>query len=155
MFAALFSFLGGSVFRMIWGELSSWITAKQDHSREMDRMRLQAELDAAGHARNIESIRLQAELGVETIRVQGEQIANQTELQGWAAAVAAANKPTGIGWVDAWNGVIRPGAASIALFLWVNALNSQGWSMSEWDRELVGVVLGFFFASRMMSKAGK
>jgi len=155
MFSALFSFLGGSVFRMIWGELSAYFTAKQTHAQEIERMRLQAELDAAQHARNLAAIEQQAKLGIETIRVQGEQIANQVELQGWASAVASAQKPSGIWFVDAWNGIIRPLAASIAIGLWVIALREAGWKMSEWDRELVGVVLGFFFASRVLTKSGK
>ena len=48
MLSALFSFLGGSVFRMIWGEVSAYLTARQQHSQEMDRMKLQADLEAAG-----------------------------------------------------------------------------------------------------------
>lgn len=155
MFSALFSFLGGSVFRMIWGEVSAWVTAKQTHAQEIERMRLQAELDAAQHSRNLQAIEQQAKLGIETIRVQGEQIANQVELQGWAEAVASAQKPSGIWFVDTWNGIIRPLAASIAIALWVIALQEAGWKMTEWDRELVGVVLGFFFASRVLTKAGK
>ena len=41
MFSALFSFLGGSVFRMIWGEVSSFIEKRQEHAQEIERMRLQ------------------------------------------------------------------------------------------------------------------
>lgn len=32
MFSALFSFLGGSVFRMIWGEVANFVQKKQDHA---------------------------------------------------------------------------------------------------------------------------
>lgn len=155
MFSALFSFLGGTAFRMIWGELSSWITARQEHAHEVERMRLQADLDAATHGRNLESIRVQAELGIQTIRVQGDADSNRQEMEGWSGAVREALKPTGIWFVDVWNGVIRPLAATIALILWVGALNRQGWTMTPWDQELVGVVLGFFFASRELSKRGK
>lgn len=155
MFTALFSFLGGSVFRMIWGEVSAWVTARQDHAHEIERLRLQADLDAAQHARQQDAIRLQHSLGVETIRVRGEVDVERLETEGWAAAVASANRPTGIAWVDAWNGIIRPLAASIAILLWVMALNQQGWRMSTWDMELVGVVLGFFFASRELMKRSK
>jgi hypothetical protein len=77
-------------------------------------------------------------------------------MEGWSKAVASAlNTPTGIFLVDLWNGVIRPSAASIALFLWVRALNEQGWHMSPWDQELVGAILGFFFAHRFMAARGK
>lgn len=155
MFSALLSFLGGSVFRMIWGEVAAWVSARQEHAHEIERLRLQGELDAAQHARNQEAIRVQAELGIQTIRVQAEAAIGQAEAQGWAAAVAAAQQPTGIFVVDVWNGVIRPLAASIAILLWVFALNEQGFKMSDWDKELVGVILGFFFASRELVKRGK
>ena len=152
MFSALFSFLGGSAFRLIWEQISGWLNARQEHAHELERLRMQAELDAAQHARNLEAIRVQAELGVQTIRVQGEQDVARSEVDAWAAAVANAGKPSGIWLVDAWNGSIRPLAASISIFLWVVALNANGWKMTDWDRELVRVVLGFFFASRALVK---
>jgi hypothetical protein len=155
MFGAIFSFLGGSVFRAIWGEVSAWMTARQDHEFELARLKAQGDLDAATHARNMEAIRVQAELGVKTIQVQADADVGKLEMEGWAAAVAQANKATGIFFVDVWNGSIRPLAASISIFLWVVALNAQGFKMGEWDRELVGVILGFFFASRVMSSKGK
>lgn len=153
--SAILSFLGGSVFRMMFGQVSDWLNKRQDHQHEIERMRLSGDLDAAAHARNLEAIRVQAELGVKTIRVQAEARVEELELQGWAAAVATSQKPTGVTWVDAWNGCIRPLAASIAIFLWVVALNQAGWKMSEWDKELVGVILGFFFASRVMTHRNK
>lgn len=153
--SAILSFLGGSIFRMIWGEISAWMTAKQDHAHEIERMRLQGELDAAQHGRNLDAIRVQADLGVKTIQVQAESNIGQIETEGWAAAVKDAMRPTGIFLVDLWNGIIRPLAASIAIILWVLALNEQGWKMGEWDKELVGVVLGFFFASRELLKRNK
>jgi hypothetical protein len=155
MFSALLSFLGGSVFRMVWGEIAALLTARQDHRHEIERLKLQAETDAAQHARNLEAIKVQADLGVQTIRVQAEADIGGIEAQAWGNAVAALQQPTGIWAVDFWNGIIRPLAASIAIVLWVLALNSQGWQMGEWDKELVGVVLGFFFASRELLKRGK
>ena len=153
--SALLSFLGGSVFRMIFGELSAWLNKATDHKFEIERLKLQAEADAAQHARNMEALRVQAELGVKTIQVQGEADAARLELEGWAGAVKQAMVPTGILVVDVWNGIIRPLAASIAIMLWVVALNAQGWKMGDWDRELCGAILGFFFASRMMQRMGK
>lgn len=151
--SAILTFLGGSAFRLIWEQISGWLTARQEHAQELARMRLQADLEAAQHARNLDAIRLQAELGVKVIEAQRDADVARTELEGWAAAVAQSQKPTGIRLVDAWNGVIRPLAASIALYLWVVALNAQGWKMSDWDRELVGVILGFFFATRVLATA--
>lgn len=146
--SALISFLGGSAFRLIWDRISGWLEARQDHKQEIERLRVQAEMEAAAHVRNIESIRLQSELGIKVIESQREADVAGIEAGGWAAAVAQAQKPTGVFFVDAWNGIIRPGAASVALGLWVFALAGQGWQMTEWDRSLVGVVLGFYFAAR-------
>lgn len=152
---ALLSFLGGSVFRMFFGEIAAWLNKMTDHKFEIERLRLQAEVDAAQHGRNMEALRVQAELGVKMIQVQGEADAARIEIEGWAGAVKQSATPTGIYLVDLWNGVIRPLAASIAIMLWVIALNAQGWKMGDWDRELTGAILGFFFASRMMQKMGK
>lgn len=153
--SAILSFLGGSAFRLIWGQISEYFTEKQNHQYEIERMKVQAELDAAAHTRNMEAIGLQHKMGVEVIRVQGDVTANNIELEGWAAAVATANRPTGNWLVDTWNGIIRPLCASIAIFLWVLALNSQGFKMGEWDRELVGVILGFYFATRVVKHSNK
>lgn len=155
MFSALFSFLGGSAFRMLWGEIAAWVSSKQEHSHEIERMRLQAELDAAQHARNLEAQRLQAELGVKEIAVRSEADLALKDLDVWGKAIDNAGKATGFMLVDVWNGIIRPLVATIAVILWVLALNSQGWKMTEWDKEIVGVVFGFFFASRELAKRGK
>jgi hypothetical protein len=155
MFTALFSFLGGSVFRMVWGEVSAFITARQDHSFEVERMRLQGELDAAQHARNQDAIKLQHDMGVDTIRVQADADIGRIETDGWYAAVKDSMKPVGVAWVDAWNGMIRPLAATIAIGLWVLALAQQGFTTTDWDKQLTGVILGFFFASRELLKRGK
>jgi len=155
MFTALFSFLGGSAFRMIWGEVSSWLTAKQDHSFEIERMRLQADMDAATHARNLEAIRVQADLGVKTITVQSEADLALKEMDAWGKAVAGAVDPSDRSTVGQWVKAIRPAAATIALLLWSMALYRMGFTMSAWDRELVGAILGFFFADRSLVKSGK
>ncbi|WP_042886292.1 hypothetical protein [Cupriavidus necator] len=155
MFSAILSFLGGSAFRLIWEQISQMWTAHQEQKHELERMRLQGELDAAAHERNLASIKLQADLGVKTINVQAEADLARLDAASWGQAVTASMKPSGIYIVDLWNGIIRPLAASIAIYLWVVALNAQGFKMGEWDRELVGVILGFFFAVRVIANRGR
>lgn len=155
MLSAILSFLGGGVFRAILGEVSAFLSRRQDHAQEMERMRLEAELAAQQHARNLESIRLQAELGVKTIQVQADADMGRDEVRGWAQAARDALRPTGVFFVDMWNGLIRPLCATIAVLLWVIALHAQGWVMTDWDRDLVGMILGFFFVSRIMQRTGK
>ena len=58
-------------------------------------------------------------------------------------------------YIDAWNGAIRPACASTALLVWWFCLYTQGFVLTEWDKELVGVILGFYFAHRVFSSRGK
>lgn len=155
MFTALFSFLGGSAFRMIFGEISAWMTRKQDHQQEIERLQLQAELDAAQHGRNLESIRVQAELGVKTIEVQAEAALSQIETDAWSKLVDSTTKTTGIKWLDAWNGSIRPALATLAMVVVIGQIVINGFTLTDWDRELVAAILGIYLADRQLTKRGK
>lgn len=155
MLEALFSFLGGSVFRMVWGEVSAWYNKRQDHAFELERLRLQNDIDDRAHQRNQEALRLQNELGIKTIEAKMEADVATAEADAFAKAMENAFKPTGWAIVDVWNGIIRPSAATIALVLWCLKLSSQNWKMEEWDITLAGTVLGFFFADRSLGKRGK
>jgi cytochrome c biogenesis protein ResB len=154
MISALVSFLGGSVFRMLWGELSAWLTKAQDHKHELDRMHLQAELDRGQHERNIESIRVQAELGVKTIQVQAEAAIGELEAQGWVEAVKGTTKTVGIKWVDAWNAVIRPGVATWAVLM-MTAGELGLMLLSDNTLAVTGAALGIYLADRNLMKRGK
>jgi len=153
--SALFSFLGGSVFRMIWGEVSHWLTARQEHSHELERMKIQGELDAAAHARNLEGIKLQSELGIKTIEVQSAADLGKLEIGAWAQAVADVGKQTGIKFIDLWNGAIRPALATVAMLAVIIEVILHGGVLNDWDRELIGAILGIYVADRALLKRGK
>mgnify|MGYP007073110024 CR=1 FL=1 len=155
MLSALLSFLGGSVFRMLWGEFSAFINKRQDNAHELQMLQLQMTLDDRAHTRNQEAMQLQAQLGIKTIEAQSQAMVDKAEADAFGEAMARAFGPTGYSAVDIWNGIIRPSAATIALVLWIFKLNSQNWLMQEWDITLAGTVLGFFFADRSLGKRGK
>ena len=152
---ALFSFLGGSVFRMIWGEVANFVQKRQDHAHELEMSRLQAELEAGRHERDMARIKMQSDLQVKEVTVMGDLAIQKVEADAFVEAIKASAVPTGVRWVDAWNGSIRPAAATIALCLWVLALSNAGFTTGDWDKELVGVILGFYFADRSLGKRGK
>ena len=155
MFSGLIAFLGGSAFRMIWGELAAWLTARQDHAHEIERMRLSADLEAAQHARQQEAIRLQAELGVKTIAVQAEADVDRLAGEAWGELVASTTRMTGIRFVDAWNQSIRPLLATLAIAVVVARIWQAGFVLTEWDQELVAAILGLYIADRSLAKRGK
>jgi len=155
MLSALISFLGGSFARAIWGEISSFINKRQDNAHELEMLRLQSDIDDRAHARNQETLQLQAQLGIKVIEAQSQAMVDKTDADAFGAAMARAFAPTGYSVVDIWNGVVRPAAATIALTLWVCKLVSQNFQMADWDMELVGAILGFFFADRSLGKRGR
>lgn len=154
MISALISFLGGSIFRTLWGEISTWVTARQDHAHEIERMRLQGDLDAAAHARNIDAIKVQAGLGVQTIRVQAEADVDRIEADGWFSAVKGASAPTGVWLVDLWNGAIRPAVATWSIIM-ITGNYAHWWALDENGWSVCGAALGIYLADRALFKRGK
>lgn len=159
--SAILSFLGGTAFRMIWGEFSSWLNKKQDHQHEMDRLDRQELFAANQHARNQEAIKLQADLGVQTIRVQAEAALDQVDAQTFLEGVKATVVQTGVKWVDAWNQTIRPGVATwgvamltLEAFGWLAALGGAR-ELSDGTRNVIYAALGLFLADRTLAKRGK
>ncbi len=121
----------------------------------MERLKLQGEQDAAQHARNLEAIKVQADLGVKVIEAKMESALSEVETTAWAQAVADVGKPTGIKFLDAWNGAIRPALATLAMCVVLFEVVKNGFALSEWDRELVGAILGIYVADRHLTKRGK
>ena len=154
MISALISFLGGSIFRSLWGEISTWMTARQDHEHEIERMRLQGELDAAAHARNLDAIRVQAGLGVQTIQVQAESDIGRLEADGWLTAVKGTTLATGVWFVDLWNGVIRPAVATWSVMM-ISGHYLRWWTLDDNGWSICGAALGIYLADRALFKRGK
>jgi hypothetical protein len=140
---------------MIWGELSAWLTSRQDHRHEIERMQLSANLESAQFARQQEAIRLQAELGVKTIQVQAEADLDRIAGEAWGELVSSTTRMTGIRFVDVWNQSIRPLLATLSIAVVVARIYSNGFVLTEWDQELVAAILGLYIADRSLSKRGK
>lgn len=154
MITSIISFLGGSVFRMLWGEISHWLTAKQEHAFEIERIKVQAGIDADQHARNMEAIRVQADLGVKTIAVQAEANISEIEAQGWLSAVNATSKPSGIAWIDGWNQIIRPFVATWSVVI-ITLGELAAITLSESTLAICSAALGIYLAERNLMKRGK
>ncbi|MFN7610818.1 MAG: hypothetical protein ACK5QX_07775 [bacterium] len=154
MISAILSFLGGSAFRLVWGEVAAWLNRRQEHAQELDRLRLQGDMDAAQHARNMESIRVQAELGVKTIEVKAEAESARIETEAWLDAVRATGRSVGVKWVDAWNASIRPGVATWALAM-LSAEAAALVALSDGAASVCYAALGLYLADRALAKRGK
>lgn len=154
MLSALLSFLGGTAFRMMWGEFAAWLTAAREHKREVERMRLQGELDAAAHLRNMQAVKLQADLGVKVIEAQSAARQGEIDALAFVEAVKATAQPSGIRWVDAWNALIRPGVATWAVVM-LTLSEFAVIAMSESAASVAFAALGIYLADRSLGKRGK
>lgn len=152
---AIFSFLGGNAFRLIFGEIVSYLNRRQEHELELQRMKVQGDLEAAQHARNLEAIKVQADLGVKTIQVQRDADLDRIDASAWATAVADVGKQTGIKFLDIWNGSIRPGLATMAIIMVVIEIMALSFALTDWHRELFGAILGIYVADRSLARRGK
>jgi hypothetical protein len=154
MISAILSFLGGSVFRMLWGEVASWINKRLEHQQEMERLAQQEGFAAAQHARNLEAIRVQAELQVKVIEVQAQSALDQLDAQTFLEGVKATAVQTGIRWVDAWNAIIRPGVATWAIAM-LSGEALKWIVVTEATASVCFAALGLYLADRTLAKRGK
>lgn len=155
MFSALISFLGGSAFRFIIGRAMEWMEKRQDHLQELEKMKLDAELADRANERQIKLVQLQADLKLGEIKLVGENAIGLAEANAFTEAMKVANTPTGIKWIDGWNGCIRPGTATFAGAMWFLKVAKAGFALTDWDMNLVSSILGYFFADRNLGKRGK
>jgi hypothetical protein len=154
MITALISFLGGNVFRMLFGEVISYLNKQQEHNQELARIKLQGEQEAAQHEQQMDAIKVQAELGVKTIQVQAEAAIGEVEAQGWLETIKATAIKTGVLWIDGWNAVIRPGVATWSIIM-LTLGEFAVISLSENVVALAGCALGIYLADRSLFKRGK
>jgi hypothetical protein len=159
------SLFGGTAFRLVIGRVMDFWEAKTNQKREIEFLEAQDRLAARAEERKAAAeIRLK-ELGITEIPVRSESLINEIEAQGWLAATKSVSEAvsnldklpkSGIKLVDAlpviisaWNASIRPALATIAIWLWVQALSANSYSMDEWDRNLVAAILGIFIGERI------
>ena len=152
--SAILSFLGGSVFRMVWGEVASFITKNQEHKHEKELMLLQREAEAATHSRNLENLKTQSDLGIKKVHVEHQATIEDGELEAWIEASKATGTKSGILWIDGWNQSIRPGVATIAVVAMLIEIALLG-HLTDWHREVFSAALGLFLADRSLTKRGK
>lgn len=153
---AIISFLGGGAFRAVWGEVSTWLNNKQTHTQEMERMKLQSDLDTARATQALATMTAQSAAGIQLVQAQSSAAMSVADADAFTAGLKAAAAPIGVKWVDAWNGTVRPAFATVVLMLWISMVVKNHYVATVWDLELMGSVAGFFFADRSLRRsAGK
>jgi hypothetical protein len=155
----LLSVLGGGLFRLLPSVLD-FFHKKQELSHELDLLDKQMEL-----------AKLQGEQKIAEIQQQTD---GDTE-RAWGAALSEAIKsqgtPTGVRWVDALSASVRPvvtywwalvlyTAAKgieiyVALSTAVPLLSLAPILLTDFDRAVIGSILGFWFCDRALRQLGR
>ena len=155
MLETLMAFLGGNAFRLLFGEISSAWTKWQDHRHELALLEAQAKIDAMRHSQQVEMVRIQAEQAVQVIRVKGEADVSTSEADAFIEAVKATAVKTGVAWVDAWNGSIRPALASVCILMVAGDWAQSGFDLDNYSWALISAVIGVYVADRSLLARGK
>lgn len=161
----LLALFGGTAFRLFIGNAMDWFKQATDHKQELEKMRLQMEIDNNEHKLNMEAQTLQSQLGIKTIEAQSVAASALVDSSGFLETIKGINATsamvfaTGKWWIDmipnliaAFNQVIRPTMAAVAIWLWILAVYKAGWIMSDWDKELAAGIFGVFIGDRIHAK---
>lgn len=153
--SAILSFLGGTAFRTLFGEIAAFISKHQEHKHEMERLKYQSQYDADKHLRDIQMVEKQAAAGAKIIEVQRDADLDRISADAWREVVKATTIQTGIKLVDAWNAGIRPAGATIAIVMMIVEIGMVGWIIPDTTRDVFYAFLGLFVADRSLAKRGK
>jgi hypothetical protein len=137
--------IGSLLFGNFGPKVFEYFQRRQDNAQELEVLKLQ-----------IEAQKQVGQQRLEAIEATGETLA-------FLAALNAQAKPTGIRWVDAWGGAIRPGVTTLVVLAYVGIklhlllTGNEPWSKAwaEEDFYFLEVVVGFWFGDRSHFKKRK
>lgn len=154
MITALISTVTGLISGTVPNLLKEW-GASREHNREVEMLKIQTELQ----------LRIAEKQG-ETRVAEMDREVDIAAYDSQAKIASASLKATGIGWVDAWNGALRPFAVTIIITLFAVMASFYTYAVLTtvaplqavdllW-RSLIGeaiqAVLGFLFGYRSARK---
>lgn len=154
MLSGILSFFGGTAFRWLFGELLGWLKARDEHKAEMERMRLQIDLERERASLQRQAAQQAAELGVKIIEAQSEAAADAAAALAHLRAIEGVNKASERSdWIGAWNASIRPLAATVGIFLLVGqSVAPSIFVLSALVVDLICAVLGVFVGERIRQR---
>lgn len=150
MLTFLTSFLSSAGLRWLLGEGVSMLKARQDHASEIEMLRVQAELEAARAERQRQAVRDAADAGIKLVEAQGVVASTAAADAMMLEAMQQIGRPTGVPWVDGWNGAIRPLLASASILLLIgSALWPSHVALTGLVGEVVAGALGLYVGGRI------
>lgn len=152
--SGIISFIGGTAFRWLFGELLGFLKARDEHRAEVERMKLQHDLDRDKHEWQQQAMAAAAAQGIKVIEAQREAHTAAVADDAFLAAIQGVNAAsTRADWIGAWNACIRPFLATVAILLLVGqALAPSVVVLSALVLDLICAVLGVFVGERIRAR---
>lgn len=154
MISGVISFLGGTAFRWLLGEVLGFFKARQEHQAEIERLRLQHEQARDRQVWQREAVKAAADAGIKVIEAQSEAAREAAANAAHLAAVEGVNQASQrADWIGAWNASIRPALATVSILLLVGqALWPASVVLSALVLDLICAVLGVFVGERIRAR---
>lgn len=106
--------------------------------------------------KQLEASKVQQASALAQAQVQADSAYNTGAMAALKEAITGQSKPTGVAWVDALSGTVRPVItyALVLLYAYSKVITGRAWG--EEDMAMLAAVLNFWFLSRVIDKkAGK
>lgn len=164
----LLSFLGGTAFRWLFGEIIGFFKARQEHAQELERMRLEHEQARDRQQWQREAVQAAAQAGIRLVEAQSEAARGAAADAAFLAAVQSvgavseeagtvSERPGFVGWLAglavALNAFIRPELAQVSILLIAgSAIWPQHVVLTGLVGEVVCGALGLFVGERIRQR---
>ena len=154
MITGVFSFLGGTAFRWLFGSILDQWNKYQDHKHEVALLTIQHAQDADKHLWQQEAIAAQAAAGVKVIEAQTVAASTAATEAAFNLAMQGINEASKRNdWIGAWNAGIRPFLATVAILLLAGESIAPGFiKLTPLFADVACAALGVFVGERIKAK---
>jgi hypothetical protein len=150
----ILSFLGGTAFRWLFGEIIGFVKEREERKRELEMMRLNHEQDKDKHQWQQEAIAAHAAAGVKVIEAKRQSDESAAADDAFLKAIEGVNTASDRkDWIGAWNASIRPFLATVGILLLIgNTVAPTVFVISALVMEVICGVLGVFVGERIRQR---
>ena len=147
----ILSFLGGTAFRWLFGEIIGFVKEREERKREIELLALQHAQEKDRHQWQQEAIKAQADAGVRVIEARRVADESAAADDAFLKAIEGVNRASDrADWIGAWNAAVRPFLATVGILLLVaNAIAPSVVVLSALVMEVICAVLGVFVGERI------
>lgn len=147
------SFIASGAFRAMFDGVLGYFQRRQDHQYEIERLEKQWQIEVQRADIAARAAEAQAKHELDRLATEYRGRAELADIETLTTAMAATSRPSGIAWVDALNGSVRPVVTYTLLAFYVAYRMRSGQPYDpNTDGALLGSVLGFWFADRALRK---